>query len=395
MGGPGVKDTMAECRRKILFLTATRADFGKLKSLIRSISESHDFEYTIFATGMHMLARYGSTVQEIYKSGFRNVHPYINQDGSVSSQADLVLANTVAGLGLHIRESRPDLLVVHGDRIEALAGAIVGALNNVRVAHIEGGEVSGTVDELLRHAVTKLSHVHFAANEEAKQRLQQMGEDANSIFVIGSPDTDIMFSSFLPSLDEVKEHYEIPFDRYGIVLYHPVTTESTTMRRRTQEVVSALVDSDLNFIVIHPNNDRGAEIILEEMSRLKTLSRFRFIPSMRFEYFLALMKNASVMVGNSSAGIREAPSYAVPTINLGSRQHRRFSCASILNVEENRDAILDALARLPVHLKPIHHFGNGNCSTAFLEVLRDSSIWELPTQKQFNDYSIFQMAAGA
>jgi UDP-N-acetylglucosamine 2-epimerase (hydrolysing) len=394
MGGSAVKDTMAECNRKILFLTATRADFGKLKSLIRSVSEAEEFESAIFATGMHMLARYGSTVQEIYKSGFRNVHPYINQDGSVSSQADLVLANTVAGLGLHIRESRPDLLVVHGDRIEALAGAIVGALNNVRVAHIEGGEVSGTVDELLRHAVTKLSHVHFVANEEARQRLQQMGEDSNSIFVIGSPDTDIMFSSSLPSLEEVREHYEIPFDRYGVVLYHPVTTETATMRRRAHEVVSALLESDLNFVVIHPNNDHGAEIILEEMERVKSVSRFRFIPSMRFEYFLALMKNASVMVGNSSAGIREAPSYAVPTINLGSRQHGRFSCASIVNVEEEGDAILDALANLPTRLQPVHHFGCGNCSTAFLGVLRNSSIWELPTQKQFNDYAVYQMAAG-
>jgi UDP-N-acetylglucosamine 2-epimerase (hydrolysing) len=394
MGGSAVKDTTREYKRKILFVTATRADFGKLKSLIRSVSEAEDFTYAIFATGMHMLARYGSTVQEIYKSGFHNVHPHINQDGSVNSQADLVLANTVAGLGLHVRELRPDLLVVHGDRIETLAGAIVGALNNIRVAHIEGGEVSGTVDESLRHAVTKLSHVHFVANEEARQRLQQMGEDANCIFAIGSPDTDIMFSSSLPSLDEVKEHYEIPFNHYGVVLYHPVTTELATMRRRAHEVISALLESGNNFVVIHPNNDQGVEMILEEMGRLKSVSRFRLIPSMRFEYFLVLMKNASVMIGNSSAGIREAPSYAVPTINLGSRQHRRFSCASILNIEEKRDAILEALANLPARLKPVHHFGNGNCSTAFLDVLRQSDIWQLPTQKQFNDCSVYPMAAG-
>jgi UDP-N-acetylglucosamine 2-epimerase (hydrolysing) len=394
MGGSSVSDSMPDGKPKILFLTATRADFGKLKSLIRSVSEAEDFEYSIFATGMHMLARYGSTVQEIYKSGFRNVHPYINQDGSVSSQADLVLANTVAGLGLHIRESRPDLLVVHGDRIEALAGAIVGALNNVRVAHIEGGEVSGTVDELLRHAVTKLSHVHFVANDEARQRLQQMGEGSRSIFVIGSPDTDIMFSSSLPALEEVKQHYEIPFDRYGVVLYHPVTTETASIRRRAHEVVRALLESKRNFVVIHPNNDHGGEIILDEMERLRAVSRFRFIPSMRFEYFLVLMRNATVMVGNSSAGIREAPSYAVPTVNLGSRQKRRFSCAAIVNVEEQSDAILGALANLPARLKPVHYFGCGNCSTAFLQVLRDTSIWELPTQKQFNDYAVFQLAAG-
>ena len=374
-------------KRKILFLTATRADFGKLKSLMRSVCEAEEFECSIFATGMHMLARYGSTIQEIYKSGFHNVYPYINQDGSINSQMDLVLANTVSGLGLHIRESRPDLLVVHGDRVEALAGAIVGALNNLRVAHIEGGEVSGTVDELLRHAVTKLSHMHFVANEEAALRLRQMGEDWESIFVIGSPDTDIMFSSALPSLEEVKQHYEIPFGRYGIVLYHPVTTEHSHRRRNARELVTALLDSELNFVVIHPNNDHGAEIILEEMGRLEGVPRFRFIPSMRFEYFLVLMKNSMVVIGNSSAGIREAPSFAVPTVNIGTRQSRRFSCASIVNVEENHEAILQALASLPRRVSPVHHFGQGNCAAAFLQTLRNPEIWESPTQKQFNDVS--------
>lgn len=372
-------------KRKILFLTATRADFGKLKSLIAKVSEAEEFGYSIFATGMHLLARYGSTIQEIYKSGFHNVHPYINQDGSVNSQMDLVLANTVQGLGLHMREARPDLLVVHGDRVEALAGAIVGALNNVRVAHIEGGEVSGTVDELLRHAVTKLSHVHFVANEEAALRLRQMGEDRKSVFVIGSPDTDLMFSSALPKVEDVRKHYEIPFDEYGIVLYHPVTTEPASIRQNARELVTALLESNRNFVVIHSNNDHGAETILEEMDRLHGLPRFRFIPSMRFEYFLVLMKHASVIVGNSSAGVREAPSYAVPTVNIGERQHRRFSCASIVNVAEKREAILGALENLPRGLMPIHAFGQGNCAEAFLQVLRNPDIWSLPTQKQFND----------
>jgi UDP-N-acetylglucosamine 2-epimerase (hydrolysing) len=372
---------------KIMFLTATRADFGKLKSLMRSVSEAEQLECLIFATGMHMLARYGSTIQEIYKSGFQNVHPYINQDGSVSSQMDLVLANTVQGLGLHIRESQPDLLVVHGDRVEALAGAIVGALNNVRVAHIEGGEVSGTVDELLRHAVTKLSHIHFVANEDAAQRLRQMGEDWKSIFIIGSPDTDIMFSTNLPDLAEVKRHYEVPFNNYGIVLYHPVTTERAHVRSNARELADALRASGLNFVVIHPNNDPGADTILEELEQLRELSRFRFIPSVRFEYFLVLMKHANVVVGNSSAGVREAPAYAVPSVNIGTRQNSRFHCSSIIDVPENSGAIQRALANLPKSLAPVHHFGRGNCAEAFMQVLRSQEIWSLPTQKTFNDAS--------
>jgi len=382
-----MKDMTPSSKRKILFLTATRADFGKLKSLMRVVSDSQEFECRIFATGMHMLARYGATLQEIYKSGFRNVHSYINQDGSINSQMDLVLANTLQGLGLYLRESMPDLLIVHGDRVETLAGAIAGALNNVRVAHIEGGEVSGTVDEVLRHAVTKLSQVHFVANEEASLRLRQMGEISHSIFVIGSPDTDIMFSPTLPHFEEVSKHYEIPFNRgeYGIVLYHPVTTEREHTNRNAKEVVQSVLDSGLNFVVIHPNNDHGAEGILQEMERLRSSPRFRFIPSMRFEYFLVLMKNALVMVGNSSAGVREAPAYAVPTVNIGSRQNRRFRCASIVDVKEDRSEILRALADLPKGLAPTRYFGDGNCASAFLKVLRDAQVWSLPTQKTFND----------
>lgn len=374
-------------KRTIAFLTATRADFGKLKSLMKAVSESDEFECSIFATGMHLLVRYGSTINEIYKSGFQNIHPYINQDGSVNSQMDLVLANTVSGLGLYVRESKPDLLVVHGDRLEALAGAIVGALNNIRVAHIEGGEVSGTVDEVLRHAVTKLSHLHFVANEEAAARLRQMGEASNSVFVVGSPDTDIMFSDSLPTLEEVKSRYEIPFDDYGIVLYHPVTTELECTKRDADELVSALLDCGMSFVVIHPNNDHGAETILQAMERLRGVPRFRFIPSMRFEHFLVLMRNGFAVVGNSSAGIREAPSYGVPTVNIGTRQNRRFHCESILNVDPSRQAILRALTNLPRGFAPIHHFGRGNCGPAFLNVLRDEEIWRLPTQKLFNDMS--------
>ena len=147
--------------------------------------------------------------------------------------------------------------------------------------------------------------------------------------------------------------------------------------------MTALLQSGLNFVVIHPNNDHGAEIVLEEMERLRNVPRFRFIPSMRFEYFLVLLKNSSVIAGNSSAGIREAPSYAVPTVNIGTRQNNRFHSGSIMNVEENSGAILHALDNLPKNLVPINHFGMGNCAPKFLRVLQSAALWNLPTQKLF------------
>ena len=159
------------------------------------------FEYQIFATGMHMLARYGSTVHEIRKAGFENIFPFINQDESIGRRWTWSSPTRCQGSSLYLREFPADLIVIHGDRVEALAGAIVGALNNVLVAHIEGGELSGTIDELIRHAVTKLSHLHFVANDEAAPALDPDGRGARvRVYVIGSPDIDVMLSGDLPEL---------------------------------------------------------------------------------------------------------------------------------------------------------------------------------------------------
>ena len=224
---------MENKRRKVLS-TGTRADFGKMKPLMTEVKNAADFDYAIFATGMHVLSRYGSTVIEIQRAGFKNIYSHINQDGSVNSQMDFVLANTIQGLGHYMREFAPDLLVVHGDRIEALAGAIVGALNNILVAHVEGGEVSGTIDDLIRHAVSKLSHVHFVSNEGARKRLIQMGESPDAVYVIGSPDIDIMLSDKLPALPAVRGNTRFHLQEYGIFAFHPVTTEPHLLRQHTK-----------------------------------------------------------------------------------------------------------------------------------------------------------------
>lgn len=371
--------------RKVLFLTGTRADFGKLKPLIQRVKDAPELEYEIFVTGMHMLSRYGNTVVGIREAGFDRLYTFINQDGAINSQMDLVLATTLQGLGHYLRESRPDLLVVHGDRVETLAGAIAGALNNVLVAHVEGGELSGTVDELIRHAVSKLSHLHFVANEEARRRLIQLGEAPESIFVIGSPDVDVMLSDRLPSIEEVRRHYDIAFDRYGIVLYHPVTTALDQLPAHAEALVQALLDSDRAYVVIYPNNDAGSDLIMAALDRLRASPRFRLLPSMRFEYFLSLLRSADLIVGNSSAGIREAPVYGVPTVNLGSRQYNRFTCATILNVPEERAVIAAALAAPPSRGRPNLHFGEGRSAELFLARLREERLWATSAQKQFRD----------
>lgn len=370
--------------RKIVFVTGTRADFGKLKSLIHKMQADETFEIHIFVTGMHMLTKYGVTCKEVEKAGFSNIFKFINQNNSDSM--DHILSKTISGLSDYLKEVAPDLLVIHGDRVEALAGASVGALNNILTSHIEGGEVSGTVDEMIRHAVTKLSHFHFVSNSQARERLVQLGEPEETIHVIGSPDIDIMNSSSLPSIFEVKSHYGIDFDSYAILMFHPVTSEYADMRFQISTVVDQIVASGLNYILIYPNNDYGTDIIIEEYSRLGNLPNIKIFPSMRFEYFLTLLKNSYFIIGNSSAGVREAPHFGVPAINLGSRQNNRVKCKSVLNVSIDPESISHAIAlahQMP--RQPSTMFGSGNSAERFHSILKNPSFWKRDTQKYFVD----------
>ncbi|CAH6817424.1 UDP-N-acetylglucosamine 2-epimerase [Vibrio splendidus] len=370
--------------RKILFLTGTRADFGKLKSLIQKVEEHQEFQAHIFITGMHMLAKYGMTANEVEKAGFRSQYRYINQN--CSDSMDIVLSKTISGLSDYVKELSPDMIVVHGDRVEAMAGAIVGALNNILVSHIEGGEVSGTIDELIRHSVSKMSHLHFVSNETAKSRLIQLGELESSTFVIGSPDLDIMSSNCLPSLDEVKQRYEIDFDDYAVFMYHPVTTEVDNLSEHIAEVVSGIIASKKNYLVVYPNNDHGSDIIINELTRLQGNSRFRIFPSVRFECFLTLLKHAQFMIGNSSAGIREVPFYGIPTINLGSRQNNRSNAKSIINIDENCQKIVDEIINLENYrFERVKEFGNGKSDELFIEAIENKSTWDISKQKIFMD----------
>jgi UDP-N-acetylglucosamine 2-epimerase (hydrolysing) len=370
--------------RKIIFLTGTRADFGKLKSLIEIALKSEQFEVHIFVTGMHLQKKYGYTVEEIEKCGYKNIYKFINH--TTETSMDHTLAKTIEGFSNFIKEIDPDLMVIHGDRIEALAGAIVGSLNNILVAHVEGGEVSGTIDELIRHAVSKLSHVHFVSNQIAEKRLTQMGEIAENIYVIGSPDVDVMLSDKLPSIEEVKRRYEIPFDEYGVVMFHPVTTEVEMMPTYAKQFVEAVIESNQNYVVIYPNNDLGSNAILHEFERFKNKPNFKIFPSVRFEYFLVLLKYSKFLIGNSSAGIREAPYYGLPAINIGTRQQNRALHLDIINCGYTKEEILKSIdiAKHAVFEK-MDLYGIGNSDQLFLKSIESSQFWNISKQKVFKD----------
>ena len=371
--------------KKILFLTGTRADFGKVKSLISILDDHQEFEVFVFVTGMHLQKEYGYTLIEIERCNFKNIHAFENHTHETTM--DLTLAKTIEGFSSYCKIIEPDLIVIHGDRVETLAGAIVGSLNNILVAHIEGGELSGTVDELIRHSVTKLSHIHFVSNDEAAKRLVQMGEINTSIFTIGSPDIDIMFSNNLPTKENVKEYYKIDFDQYAIVMFHPVTTEAKQMKQYTEDFVESLLETGENFVVIYPNNDLGSKYIIDAYHKIKNNPRFRIFPSLRFEYFLVLLKNAKFIIGNSSAGIREAPYYRIPIINIGTRQQNRTLNADIINVDYQKENIVKALHSVVTHKISAtdNDFGKGNSSELFLNSLLSTKIWDINHQKKFKN----------
>ena len=371
--------------KTIVFLTGTRADFGKLRPLIDAVKKSKKFEYYIFVTGMHTLSKYGNTYHEVKDEGYKNFFMYMNQ--TESSDPDIILSNTIIGLGNFVKEISPDLIVVHGDRVEALAGAIVGSFNNILVAHIEGGEISGTLDELIRHSITKLSHLHFVANNEAMNRLVQMGELKENIHSIGSPDIEIMKSGKIPSMLIVNKHYEIPFKNYSVFIFHPVTSELKLLKNQIKNIVDALIESNRNYLVIYPNNDKGSKIIINEFQRIKKNKKFRIYPSIRFNYFLSILKNSELIIGNSSVGIRESDIFEIPSINIGTRQQNRTLHLDILHVDANKKEILNAINESKnKKINCVHSFGNGiGTSSKFLKILNDKETWKINTQKQFKD----------
>ncbi len=369
--------------RSLLFVTGTRADFGKLEPLAVAARDA-GFDVAFFVTGMHMLARYGLTKLEVHRTTGVNVHEFLNQRDD--DPQDMVLAKTVIGFSDFVKEHQPDLVIIHGDRVEALACALVCATNYVRCAHIEGGEVSGTIDEIYRHCNSKLASHHFVSSEDAARRVMALGEAADNIHAIGSPELDFHAGPSGVSIDEVKQRYALPFDDFGICVFHPVTSEAAAMGAQAEALFGALDASGRNFVMIAPNNDPGSTAIFAAIEKLPA-DRFRVLPSMRFAHFSELMKNAAVMIGNSSAGVREAPFIGLPSLDIGTRQTNRAKSPSVFFADAaETDRINQFLQDQWGKSYPRHDaFGGGSAASRFLAVLQNDMFWQGSLQKTFHD----------
>ena len=339
---------------------------------------------------MHLDHKYGHTVDEIRNSGFKSIKIHEFENHTDTSSMDEVLAKTIFGFSEYIRKHKPDLVIVHGDRGEALAGSIAGSFNNILVGHIEGGELSGTIDELIRHSVSKMSHIHFVSNQKAKKRLIQMGEIDKNIHIIGSPDKDIMTSKDLPNIQECKERYDISFESYSIVMVHPVTTNIDETSLMAKSLFSVLEKNKENYLLIYPNNDFGNEIIFKEIKRFETNNRFAIFPSLRFEYFLTFLKNSNYVIGNSSCGIIEAPFYGIPAVNIGTRQKNRSSNRWIINSEIHANNIVQSIVKAKEN--KVKEMGikikSSNSNKKFLQILSDKQIFATNREKDFQEADI-------
>ena len=371
--------------KKLLFITGTRADFGKLEPLASS-ARLAGFKIYFFVTGMHLLEKYGLTSIEVSRMKKIKRFEFINQ--MEGDPQDKILSRTITGISEYVSRLSPDLVLIHGDRIEAVAASLVCATNNIRSAHIEGGEVSGTIDEVYRHCNTKLCTVHFVSSNSAKNRVTKLGEHPDRVFVLGSPELDAHKKRSTTPLHEVLSYYDIQWDKYGIFIFHSVTSELESLKKEIQICCDALKKLKKNFVVISPNNDPGCEIIFKAIGKLPS-SHFKQIPSMRFSYFSTLLKNSQIIVGNSSVGVREAPFLGIPSINIGSRQFRRAEAKSIKNVNVFKNKNIDKLVesvwgkRFPTD----NSFGTGQSAKKFTKILKEKKIWTLNLQKAFFETS--------
>ena len=221
-----------------------------------------------------------------------------------------------------------------------------------------------------------------------------MGELKNNIFTIGSPDVDIILKKKLPNISLVKKRYDINFKKYAICIFHPVTTEPKKIEYQIKSLLNLLVKSKFNYTILLPNNDLGHDIILEQIILLKNkkLKNFKILPSMRFEYYLTLLKNSNFIIGNSSSGIMEAPYYGVPTIDLGTRQKNRAKISSIASVNDysKLSDLINKFKKKKYQFKPLQYFGTGNSHKKFLAILNQKRIWEIKSQKQFIQLKFFE-----
>lgn len=366
--------------KKIAVFTGTRAEYGLLYWLMKDIQADPSCELQILATGMHYSTVHGNTWRDIERDGFQiseNVEILLSSD----TPSSIVKAMGVGLLGFadSLKRMKPDVLVVLGDRFEALAVVQAALIMKIPVAHLHGGELTeGAYDESIRHAITKMSNIHFTAAEPYRNRVIQLGEQPDRVYNVGALGLEHLTRTTFKSLEELNQQYNFDFSKpYVLITYHP----ETNLNENNPKVLFSALDKiqDLNFVISYPNADNGYNQIVDEMLIFKEKypDKVLLVQNFGIQNYLSVLKNAVAMIGNSSSGLSEAPALKIPTINIGDRQKGRLRCESILDVPLCEQAILEAFDKVKVMSqesleKMTPPLGSGNTSKKILDILKST-----------------------
>jgi len=376
-------------KRRILCLTATRADYPRVRPVLNEIRQRPALELQLIVTGMHLLPEYGHTLKEIEDDGFEicaKVKMYSGDDSPYGMAK--AAAKCAAGIADVLNRAKPDIFLLTVDRVETLAAAQTAALMNIPIAHIQGGEITGTIDESIRHAVTKLAHIHFPATPDAAERIVKMGEKPIHVYTVGCPYIDTILALKHKAKEELAKRYNFkPQAPLVLLTQHPVTTEYGQGVEQVKEMIDALNHfPELEIIALYSNADAGGRDIIAAMSHNP---RFHIFPNINHLDYLSLMKQAAFMIGNSSAGIREAPSFQLPVINIGSRQNGRLRADNVIDVPYDGTAIVSAIRKVmyddgfKASLRGISNpYGDGHSAKRIVDILEAIEMKDNFVQKQ-------------
>ena len=367
---------------KILFVTGSRGEWGYIRPIIK-LCIKQSIDYQICATNMLLLPGFGSLINEIKNDGYKvSDEIFMALDGYDHFTMTKSLGVFLTSFVDVIKRVKPSWLLLAGDRGEQLIASIAGSYTYTPVAHIQAGERSGNIDGVARHAIGKFSHIHFAANQDAKKRLISLGEEKFRIFNVGAPQIDEIKNNEITSKSEIKKKYDFNFNKnFILIILHPVTEEFKNIDDQTEELFKALNEFNLNFVWICPNNDAGSLLIKNKILHKRKINNTIFENLSRKD-FLFFLKNCECLVGNSSSGLLEAPSFKKPSINIGRRQHLRVRAKNVIDCSFKSKDIVKAIKKgLSENFKKSisnikNPYGDGDSSKKIIEVLKKTRIDE-------------------
>lgn len=383
-------------KRKILVVSGTRAEYGYVRPLLKLIEGDSEVESETLVTNMHLLEKFGKSVTEFAKDNIEVTYKIYNTlDGYNNTTMVKSLGVYLLQLPEILEKSKPDIVLISGDRGEQLMTAIAASHLNIPVAHIQAGEKSGNIDGSVRHAITKISHIHFCANQDAYERVIKLGEDSFRVFNLGAPLIDeIVAPDFY--IKDIRKKLNLREDRkIFLVVNHSVTEESEDAGEQMKAIIEAVEPVDAEVVLIMPNSDAGSVAIRKTLATYGSdnlnkskFDKYRIFYNLSRVEYISIMREASVMIGNSSSGILEAPSFKLPVINIGRRQHGRLQGENVINCEYNKELIIKAINKAESESfrnslqNLVNPYGDGRSSEKILNILKTISLNKKLTQKE-------------